>query len=96
MARLSRAWPRTQGIPSAAPRSASQIPGAHALDADHDILAEGLQRVEKCLGISAVVLVHTHLAVGIEDAAVRPVHVSVEAAGTRVLSRVQSHGSPPG
>ena len=51
------------------------VPREHALDADHDILAERFQRLEKCLGISADVFVHAHLAAGIEDTEVHPVHV---------------------
>jgi hypothetical protein len=62
-------------MPSSSQRSASQVPGEHAFNADHPILAEGLQRVEKRLGIGADVFVHAPLAVGIDDAAVHPVHV---------------------
>jgi hypothetical protein len=47
---MSRAWPKTQGIPSWVPRSASQVPGEEAFDTDHEILARGRQRLEKRLG----------------------------------------------
>ena len=67
------------------------VPGEHALNADHDILAEGFQRLEKCLGIGADVFVHAHLAVGIDDAEIHPVHVQVDAAVKLVLNRVESH-----
>jgi hypothetical protein len=67
------------------------VPGEHALAADHDIRAERLQRLEKCLGISADVFVDAHLALGIEDTEVHPVPVSVDATVKRVLHRVEVH-----
>jgi hypothetical protein len=66
-------------------------PGEHALDADHYVLTEGAQRLEKCVGIGADVFVHAHLAVGISDAEAHPVDVQVDAAVKLVLSRVKSH-----
>jgi hypothetical protein len=90
IARMSRAGPRTQGRPSSAQRSASQVPGEQACNADHDIRAEGLPCVEKRLGMGAHVFVHAHLTMGIEDAAVQPVHVQVDATVQRVRSRVES------
>jgi len=75
MARLERAWPRTTGIPSSSQRSASQVPRAQALEPDRDIRAERSQRLETCLGISADVVVHAHLALGSEDTEGHPIHV---------------------
>jgi hypothetical protein len=37
--------------------------------------AQGLQCLQKRLGIGADVFVHAHLAVGIDDAEIHPVHV---------------------
>jgi hypothetical protein len=66
------------------------VPGEQAFDADHHSLAAGVQRLEKRLGSGADVVVHAHLAVGIEDAEVHPVDVQVEATVKRVWNRVES------
>jgi hypothetical protein len=47
---MYRAWPKTKGIPSWVQRSASQVPGEEAFDADHEILSIGRNRLEKRLG----------------------------------------------
>ena len=79
-----------QGILSSSQRPASQVPGDQALDADHHIPTQGLQRLEKRRGSGADMFVHAPLAVGIEDAEVHPVDVQVDAAVKRVLNRVES------
>ena len=95
IARMSRAWPRTKGMPSSSQRSARQVPGEQALATEHAVLTGGAQRREAWVGIGAEVFVPAHLAVGLDDAAVQPVGVQVDAAVTRVLSRGNSPGSPP-
>lgn len=78
IARMESAWPKTQGMPSSSQRSASQVPGEQALDANHHIRTAGSWHLEKQVGSGADVLVHAHLAVGIDDAEVHPVDVQVD------------------
>jgi hypothetical protein len=47
---MERACPRTQGLPAWAHRSAHQVPGAQACDADHASLSIGRQGREERFG----------------------------------------------
>jgi hypothetical protein len=68
MAVIERACPRTKGSPSWAPRSASQLPGEEAFDADDEILPVGRKALEEWLGRRLQIAVDEDLSSLVQDA----------------------------
>jgi hypothetical protein len=86
----SRAWPQTQGIPSWVQRSARQVPGEEALDADHQVFAVGGNRLQKRCGPCRHMAVPHDRTVLSQDAALHGAGVPVDPAVKRVWLGVES------
>src|SRR5262249_3420329 len=67
------------------------VPGEHALDADHEAVAEGGDGAEEGVGPGRQVAVEDDGAVVVEDADVHGPRVQVDAGVESVLLRVESH-----
>jgi hypothetical protein len=67
------------------------VPGEHAFDADHDVLAVRANDGQEVLGAGRSVAVDEDLAAGIEDADVHASGVQVDTAVVSVLLCVESH-----
>src|SRR5919106_6881417 len=76
---MYRAWPKTKGIPSWVHRSASQVPGEEACDADDDILAIGRNRLETRLGCCPHIPVEYDLSILVYNTARHRPGVQVDA-----------------
>jgi hypothetical protein len=76
---MERAGPRTKGIPSWAHRSARQVPGEHAFDADHEIRSIGRHGLEERFGGRLQMPVQQDLTGLIQDANIEGVRVQVHA-----------------
>jgi hypothetical protein len=87
---MSRAWPRTKGRPSWAQRSASQVPGEEAFDADDKLFAVGGDRLEKRLRCRFHLPVPQDLAGLVQEADVHGAGVPVNPAVTSVLWGVEA------
>jgi hypothetical protein len=94
MAFMYSAWPRTKGICSRAQRSASQVPGEDALDADDQVLPVGCDRAEEGPRVTADVLIEEDLAGLVEDAEIHGAGVQVNPTVVFVLAGVGSHRFP--
>jgi hypothetical protein len=91
MAFMYRAWPKTKGIPSWVQRSASQVPGEDALDADNQVFAVGGNSFQKRFGPCLHIPVQHDLTVLIQDAEIHGAGVQVDPAVKLVLLGVESH-----
>jgi hypothetical protein len=91
MAFIESAWPRTKGIPSRAHRSASQVPGQDAFDADDQICPVGGNGFEKWFWASGHVAVEQHLSLLVQDTQVHAPGVQVDPTIKLVLLGVESH-----
>jgi hypothetical protein len=69
------------------------VPGVDALAGHHEVVAIGRHGLEQRLGLRRKVLVHEHLARGVEDAHVHRAHVQIDPAVEAVLAGVESHRS---
>jgi hypothetical protein len=92
LAFMSRAGPRTKGIPSWAQRSASQVPGDQAFDADDHSLPVGGNGLEKGFGCCLPMPVQEGLALLVKEAPVHGPSVQVDATVKLVWRGVASHG----
>jgi hypothetical protein len=79
MAFMESAWPRTKGIPSWAQRSASQVPGEDAFDANHHVLPVGGNSLEKGPRCCLQIPMQKDLAILIQDADVHGPGMQVNA-----------------
>jgi hypothetical protein len=75
---MERAWPRTKGRPSWAQRSASQVPGEEACDADDKIFALRGECLEKRLGSRFHMPVQQDLAGLVQHAELHGARVQVD------------------
>jgi hypothetical protein len=91
MAFIERAWPRTQGIPSWAQRSASQVPGEEAFDADDEILPVGRHALEEWLGRRLQLAVDEDLSSLVQDAEVQRASMQVDATIILMWLGVEPH-----
>jgi hypothetical protein len=87
---MERACPSTNGIPSRAQRSASQVPGKETLDGDDDIGAIRCNSLEECLWTGLHVLVEQDLPSLIQDADIHAAGMPIDAAIRMVLCGVES------
>jgi hypothetical protein len=88
---MERAWPRTKGIPSRAQRSASQVPGEEAFDADDEILPVGGNGFQKGVGGRLHIPVLTDLSILVQNAEIHASGVEIDATIKLVLLGVESH-----
>jgi hypothetical protein len=87
---MSRAWPKTKGSPAGVQRSASQVPGEAAFDADHHLLSRGDKRLETRFGCCPHMPVEHDLSILVYEAEVQGPGVQVDATVARVLCGVES------
>jgi len=91
MAFMESAWPRTKGRPSRAQRSASQVPGAEAFNADDKSLPVGGNGLQKWVGGRLHIPVLTDLSILVQNAEIQASGVEIDATIKLVLLGVESH-----
>jgi hypothetical protein len=91
MAFMESVWPRTKAIPSRAQRSASQVPGDEAFDADDEILPIGGNGFQKWFGCRLHMPGLKDLSLLVQDAEIHASGVEIDATITLVLLGVASH-----
>ena len=79
-------------MPSRAQRSASQVPGEHALDRDDEPCSIGRNDFQKGLRARLHMTVHENLAALVEDTDVHGTGMQIDAAIKLVRLGVESHG----
>src|ERR671919_1621145 len=90
MACIERACPRTNGSPSWAHRSASQVPGEETFNRDHHLFTRGGNGLEPRLRGGGQIAMHHEVTILVQEAHVQAPGMQVDAAVKLVWLGVES------